>query len=253
MRIKVLNILIIAGILITGTVVHGEVFCSGTFKGHLQGIAADESGNLYWSFTVTLVKTDAQGKELAKVATPGHSGDLTWHGGKIYIAVANGRWNTEGGGANSFIHVHDDKTLALISKHPLPEVIYGSGGVECYNGRFFVVGGLPKGYQENYVYEYTDTFQFVKRYVIPSGYTSVGIQTVCRGDDGIWWFGYYPAGTFRTDGQFKLLEKHQFDTAIGIARTNEKGIFWVASTKKNDQGTYTGSARRVKQEEILAK
>lgn len=234
--------------------VYGEVFCEGTFKNHLQGIAADDNNNLYWSFTVTLVKTDAQGKELAKVDTPWHSGDLTWHAGKVYMAVANGRWNTEGGGAHSFIHIHDGQTLALLAKHPIPEVIYGAGGVEYHGGRFFVVGGLPKGYQENYVYEYTDTFQFVKRHVIQSGYTHVGIQTICCGDDGTWLFGFYhdKAGTLRTDGAFTLLGKHAFDTAIGIARTSEKGVFWVAATKQNEQGAYTGSARREKLETILA-
>ena len=243
----------IAGILIAGTAVRGEVHCPGSYKGHLQGITTDDSGNLYWSFTVMLVKTDAQGKELSKIVTPYHSGDLTWHDGKVYVAFNNGRWNTEGGGAKSVINVYDDKTFELISTCALPEVIYGSGGVEYYDGHFFVVGGLPKGYQENYVYEYTEIFQFVKQHVIPSGYTDVGIQTICYGDDGNWWLGYYQTGTLITDGQFKLLSKHKFDTAIGIARTNEKGVFWVASTRKNDQGTYTGSIRRVKQAEILAK
>ena len=245
----------LASMLMAAAVVHGEVLCAGTYKNHLQGIASDNSGNFYWSFTTKLVKTDVHGKELAKVDTPYHSGDLTWHDGKVYMPFANGRWNTEGGGAHSFIHVYDGQTLALLSKHSIPELIYGAGGVEYYDGRFFVVGGLPKGYQENYVYEYTDTFQFVKRHTIKSGYTSVGIQTICRGDDGTWWLGFYhaQAGTLRTDGAFSLLKKHAFDTSIGIARTSEKGIFWVATTKKNEQGAYTGSVRRVKQETIVAK
>jgi hypothetical protein len=65
----------------------GEVACPGAYPGHLQGIARDDDGNLYWSFTTYLVKTDASGVERAKVAVPTHYGDLTWHAGNVYVAV----------------------------------------------------------------------------------------------------------------------------------------------------------------------
>ena len=37
----------------------GQVVCSGTYGGHLQGITTDNT-NIYWSFTTSLVKTDAK-------------------------------------------------------------------------------------------------------------------------------------------------------------------------------------------------
>ncbi len=37
--------------------------------------------------------------------------------------------------------------------------------MEC---RFYVVGGLPDGVEENYVYEYDAEFQFVKKHIISS-------------------------------------------------------------------------------------
>ena len=52
----------------------GEIVCEAKgFRGHLQGIAADESG-IYWSFYDTVVKTDWSGRELARVAIPRHAG-----------------------------------------------------------------------------------------------------------------------------------------------------------------------------------
>jgi hypothetical protein len=53
-----------------------EIKCPGTYGGHLQGIATDEERNIYWSFTVTIVKTDKTGKVLKTVKAPNHQGDL---------------------------------------------------------------------------------------------------------------------------------------------------------------------------------
>jgi hypothetical protein len=43
---------------------------------------------------------------------------------------------------------------------------------------------------ENYAYEYDGDFKFVKRHVLDSGFTLVGIQTAAFANDH-WWFGCY--------------------------------------------------------------
>lgn len=234
---------------------YGEIACSGEYKHHLQGIAVDDAGNIYWSFTTTLVKTDSQGALLEKVAVPSHYGDLTWHSGKVYVAVNLGKFNQEPGQAQSWVYVHDDSNLALLSKHAVPEVVHGAGGMEWHNGHFFVVGGLPSTHTANYVYEYTESFAFVKRHVIESGQTLLGIQTVCRSHDGTWWFGCYgrPAVTLRTDDNFKLLGNHIFDCAVGIARSKDDSKMLVAKNQVIEKGRNTGSIKPVDKETIIAK
>ena len=248
------SVLLMLGLLATACAGRGEVACPGEYPRHLQGLAADDDGNLYWSFTTFLVKTDGSGAPLAKVAVPSHYGDLTWHNGKVYVAVNFGKFNQEPGQARSWVCVHDAGTLALLSSNAVPEAVHGAGGMEWHNGHFFVVGGLPATHTANYVYEYTEAFAFVKRHVIASGQTFLGIQTVCRGRDGTWWFGCYgkPAVTLRTDDRFNLLGKHVSNTSVGLARTKADGELLVASNRSAGK-LNKGSAKPVKTEEITAK
>ena len=195
----------------------GQVVCPGTYGGHLQGITTDNT-NIYWSFTTSLVKTDTKGNLLVETSVPNHHGDITFHDGKIYVAVNLGKFNKEKGFAKSWVYVYDSKKLNLISKYNIPDVVHGAGGIEYHKNHFFVVGGLPKGHKANYVYEYDKNFKFIKKYTIKSGYTLKGIQTICF-SQGYWWFGCYgkPPELLKTDDSFKLLGKYNFDCALGIA------------------------------------
>ena len=234
---------------------YGDFACTGDYKYHLQGIATDDSGNIYWSFTTWLVKTDDQGALLKKVEVPYHYGDLTWNDGKIYIAANLNKRYLEPGQTRSWVYVHEDSELKLLSKHPVPEVVHGAGGIEWHNGHFYVIGGLPKTHTANYVYEYTDSLKFVKRHVIESGYTLLGIQTICRSSDGSWWFGCYgrPSVTLRTNDNFKLLKKHVFNCSEGIARAKGKGEMLIAKNHLTEKKRNTGSVKLVNQEKIIAK
>ena len=55
------------------------VRCDGVYPHHLQGVCQDTDGNLYWSFTTTLVKTDSEGQVLKKLEVANHHGDLLRH------------------------------------------------------------------------------------------------------------------------------------------------------------------------------
>lgn len=217
--------------------VTAQIKCPGDYKNHLQGVAVDNQGNFYWSFTTVLLKTDAQGKQLASVDVPWHYGDLTWHDGKVYVAVNLGKFNQEPGQADSWVYVHEDQELKLLDKHPVPEAVHGAGGMEWHNGHFYIVGGLPTTHIKNYIFQYNEEFGFVKRHEIPSGYTLLGIQTVCRSADGNWWFGCYgqPQVVLRTDDNFKLLGIYQYGAAVGIACTNNPTTMFVAHNKAIDK------------------
>ena len=143
--------------------------------GHLQGVATDGT-NLYWSSTKRLVKTDAMGKVLVARDVESHHGDLCVAKGVLYVAVNLGKFNTDNL-AKSFVRAYRTSDLAPVGEWAVPEVVHGARGITARNGRFFVVGGLPPGRAENFVYEYDGDFRFVKRHVFSTGYTYHGIQT----------------------------------------------------------------------------
>ena len=152
------------------------ILCEGKYSGHLQGVCRDESGDFFWSFTRALVKTNPQGKVLKKIPVPDHHGDVCLANGKVYCAVNFGAFNHPEGRADNWIYVYAARDLKLLAKHKVPQVKHGAGGIAVGNGRFMVVGGLPEGVPENYVYEYDKDFKFIKRHVIKSGWTRLGIQ-----------------------------------------------------------------------------
>lgn len=193
------------------------VECEGVYPKHLQGVCTDYQGHIYWSFTDVLVKTDPNGRLLVRASAPVHQGDLCHVGGRLYVAVNLGRFNGAPGQANSWIHAYDDRSLALVARYPVPEVVHGAGGISHHNGHFFVVGGLPAGVPENYVYEYDRRFRLVRRHILASGHTKMGIQTIAWAH-GSWWMGCYgsPPVLLRADEGFDLTGRWYYDAAMGI-------------------------------------
>jgi hypothetical protein len=196
-----------------------EIVCEGTHCKHLQGIAMDNAA-IYWCFTRRLVKTDVAGNVLKVVTVRSHHGDLTWHDGKVYVAVNFGAFNQEPGKADSWVYVYRAEDLSFISRHPLPQLVHGAGGMAYHKGRFVVVGGLPETHKENYIYEYDENFTFLKRHDLPSGYTRLGIQTACYAH-GFWWFGCYGKKLLKADESFRLIGKYDRDCSVGIVGVSE--------------------------------
>ena len=206
-------------------VVHGSrglaadlipVACEGHYPQHLQGVCADDDA-IYWCFTTRLVKTDRQGKVLKDIEVATHHGDLCRHGGKLYVAVNLGKFNEAAGKADSWVYVYKSSDLSFVTRYATPEVVHGAGGMEFHDGRFYVVGGLPKNVDENYVYEYDLRLQFVQQHTLASGPTDKGIQTAAFAD-GRWWFGCYgsPRILLTSDASFKDVKRYEFDAAYGI-------------------------------------
>ncbi len=172
---------------------------------------------LYWSFTSVLVKTDLQGKVAERLEVPSHHGDLCFHDQRVYVAVNLGEFNNASGKADSWVYEYDANDLKLLAKHETQQVCHGAGGIGVCDGHFFVVGGLPENVNENYVYEYDGNLQFIRRHVIASGYTVMGIQTATFAH-GNWWFGCYgnPKVMLKCDQSLKFLGKYEFDCSLGI-------------------------------------
>lgn len=204
-----------------------EIVCEGQYRHHLQGITGNQKDTLYWSYTTTLVKTDLEGRVLAEVDGPYHLGDLCLAGDRVYVAWSN-KFNEPG--ADSKVYIYDAEDLALLEIKDVPEVTFGAGGMEHRDGHFYIIGGLPKGYEENYVYEYDADFNYIKTHVIPSGYTNLGIQTATF-HDGYWWFGCYRVegkkGLLKTDTEFNLVGVYDVSPAIGLIGWGE-GWFYMA-------------------------
>ncbi len=219
----------------------GNVTCDGNYQHHLQGVCTDNDAAIYWSFTTQLVKTDRRGRVLERISVANHHGDLCFDNGKIYVAVNLGRFNDPKGNADSWVYAYDAETLDLIAKHETQEVFHGAGGIGTMEGRFYVVGGLPDGVEENYVYEYDADFRFVKKHVIHSKWTHLGIQTATF-HDGAWWFGCYgtPKILLKTDAELKLLGRYEFDCSLGIIGVAPNRLLY-AKGPKDSTGRYLGS------------
>lgn len=219
-----------------------NVTCEGSYPHHLQGICVDQDA-IYWSFTTTLVKTDLNGKLMKKVAVANHHGDLCSHNGKLYVAVNLGKFNDPKGNADSWVYVYDAADLKELARHEVQEVFHGAGGIGVRNDHFFIVGGLPDGVEENYVYEYDAKFRLLKKHVIKSGHTHLGIQTATFAGDR-WLFGCYgtPAILLVTDADFQMKGRFEFDCSLGIVGI-PGGRFLTATGKCDKERGCTGSAR----------
>jgi hypothetical protein len=219
------------------------VQCEGTYPHHLQGVCTNEKDAIYWSFTTALIKTGTNGKVLTKVPVANHHGDLCHVDGKVYVAVNLGKFNDPEGNADSWVYVYDADDLSLLQKHETQEVFHGAGGIAARGRHFFVVGGLPDAVDENYVYQYDDEFRFVKKHVVESGHTHLGIQTAAFAN-GQWWFGCYgdPKILLVTDADFGMKGRYEFDCSLGIVGLPD-GRFLSASGRCEKGEGCTGWTR----------
>lgn len=105
-------------------------------RGHVQGIAADETG-IYCSFAYERVKVDYNGKTLFREKVFPHSGDIASDGKMLYCAV--NLWDSklaEKYGANSCIFIYD-RNFKLLKVKPF-KTLRGIDGIAFINGKFYV-------------------------------------------------------------------------------------------------------------------
>ena len=218
-----------------------EIVCEGAYPGHLQGVARDGAGDLYWSFTTTLVKTDQTGRLIKKIDVETHHGDVCVVGDRLYCALNKGLFNNREGKSDNWIVVFDTADLREIGRKPAPIVTHGAGGIASDGKRLIVVGGIPTGVQENYVYEFDLHLNFVRKYVLDTGWTFLGIQTAAFGD-GRWWFGCYgsPHELISAEADMGNLSRSQFECSLGIIAVGG-GQFLVGRDSTDGGNGHVGS------------
>ena len=199
-----------------------------------------------------MVKTDWDGKILAHATVPTHHGDLTYHNGRVIVAVNLGKFNQEAGKADSWVYVYDARDLKFLSKHSVQEVVHGAGGIAYHKGRYVIGGGLPEGYTENYAYEYDKNFKFIRRHTIESGYTRLGIQTASY-FNGSWWFGCYGSpknpGLLQTDMAFQLAEKCETNFSYGIIGLSPDVFLRGECFERSRRGRVTATRMETQEDE----
>ena len=167
-----------------------EIRCEGEYPWHLQGVATDGT-NIYWTFTTVLVKTDRAGKVQAKheiARNEGHMGDLCCRAGKVYVGM---NMSYRGGcRVGDEVWEYDARELKRLKKYPTPEAVWCNNGLEFYGGCFWVISSAPHHSRYNMVFRYTPDFKFMRCQMIDSGWTHLGVQTICRWGDKML-FGCY--------------------------------------------------------------
>ena len=198
----------------------GEIVCEAKgFAGHLQGIAADESG-IYWSFYDTVVKTDWTGKELARVAIPRHAGDLCLAGGKVYVSVIyydKKRAKREGGTGWIYICGADLKFLRKVAIPDTPR----PDGITFLNGKFYIAGDDfgKKPHPVNTISVYSRDLKFERKITVDIGKpTRYGAQTLNAVR------GRILAGFYASKGNSVFLELPELKTAETFPRSVSVGM-----------------------------
>ena len=168
-----------------------EITCEGGYPHHLQGVASDGT-NVYWSFTTVLVKTDRSGRVLSKDGIgreEGHMGDLCCKDGKVFVGMNMGV-TKDGWRKGDEVWQYDGATLKREKTFPTPQTIWCNNGLEWFNGYFWVIGSAPKRAVYNIVFKYSPDFRFCGARYVASGWTNLGVQTICRYRD-LMLFGCY--------------------------------------------------------------
>ena len=167
-----------------------EIRCEGEYPLHLQGVATDGK-SIFWTFTTVLVKTDLSGRFLAKdeiERAAGHMGDLCCRDGKVYVGMNMGY--RKGCRVGDEVWEYDGQELKLLAKHPTPETVWCNNGIEYHAGCFWIISSAPHHSRYNMVFRYSPDFKFMRCQMIDSGWTHLGVQTICKWGDKML-FGCY--------------------------------------------------------------
>ena len=194
-----------------------EIICEGTYPLHLQDVACDDRREFfYWSFTDTLVKTDAGGQVIVTKHVDDHHGGLTVKDGKVYISVAKiSDWNR--GADSSQTYVYDAEDLSFIEKIPHRES-RGRDAIATTGDGGFAIGICDLFYDKSEfrsICTYDKEFNFLKTYPIKvRGNIYGGAQTMKRFADGymIAFYGKFVV----TDQAFTPVKYYKVDAACGF-------------------------------------
>jgi len=208
-------------------------------EGHIQGVAADETG-IYWSHTTSLLKTDYEGKILASVKVPSHAGSLCVTDGKLFVSMAlrGTKILNEHEKCRSWIFEFDSTTLEPVKKHKHPELT-SPDGITFHDGKFYIAKGFPREpHPVNEIIIYDRNFKLLETRKIDIGQNTMYGAQMLAVVDGKLLAGFYGdkkkkgyffelndftnvIGTFPVRGSFGLAE-------LPVSVAGEKRVFIIA-------------------------
>ena len=192
------------------------IVCEGNFHYHLQDVCVNDKGELFWTFTDTLAKTDSRGNLIATCSTEeeyAHLGGIVAKDGKLYVAVGFVRdWSI--GSEKAEIFVYDEDTLELIERYPINETKSIDGITTTPNG-FFVAGDrIDKGPNVE-IFEFSPEFELLGKHILDTGVTDYGIQNTKNYGDG-YLVSLYGSKLFELDKDFNFVAEYRADIPYGF-------------------------------------
>ena len=192
---------------------------NGTWCGHVQGMCVT-SNAFYFAYHDQIVKTDWQGRFIARVETPIHTGDICAWNGCLYTAVSKS--TSEGNGR---IQVFDED-LNLVRDAPIRR---GADGITCLNGVIYIglgpAGTTAQPHRGNWYGKYdAETLEpLCDPFRIDHGYdTSSGVQNMTTDGTYLYVNFYCPDETADTpcfvvfDKDMNVLDAHLFGWRQGL-------------------------------------
>lgn len=200
-----------------------EIVCEGRdYPYHLQGVATDGT-NIYWTFTTVLVKTDLEGRRIAKFDVNRddvHMGDLSCRKGRVYVGIGRGR-RADGSRVPGEVWEMNADTLAVERTFETPEAIWCNNGLAWWDGSWWVISSAPKGFEYNILAEYDENFVYRDTHLVKSGWTLLGVQTILPVGDRLL-LGTYSSNTIVVDGKALRTKKRDVSRETGVVRVVEK-------------------------------
>ena len=214
--------------------------------GHVQGIAAAPDA-LYVAQQTRIAKLDWQGRVLKTRAVPRHTGDLCWHDGLLYTALAK-----DGKG---FIQVYDSD-LNLVREKPLDR---GIDGIAILDGVLYLGMGAARGqpsakpHRVNILGRFdADTLEEVSpRTEFDYGHeTKYGFQNITTDGRRLYGTFYSVKGSPQVavfDKSLRIERTHHLKANQGLDAlpkelVGDRTLFIRATTQRGDDGKIAGCA-----------
>ena len=228
----------------------GEISLEGGYKYHLQDVWR-EGDFLYWAHTSQILKTDLDGKIVAKADVSEHHAGIEVRDGKVYVAVCVLQGKTGGKtlpDSRVTVNVYDAKTLKLLEEH-VTDINDRSGSLCILDDGTFLVGCLrPPDITKTQVrFHHLDrNFRLIKSYVLDNVPVKLGIETIKR-RGGHYYLNHYHDGglCIKLDKNFKEVARCRLDGTCGLVFDGD--WVWVGKTR-HDPSTkmWKSSLMRIK-------
>lgn len=212
----------------------------GDYAGHLQDVWWDGGTNLWWAHTRQILRTNRDGKILARADVEGHNAGCEVRDGRLYVAVCPMQSATGGKTTpecHPQINVYDAATLRLLERHILDGVIDRSGSLAILPDGSFVVGCLrPPDIEKTQVrlHHLDRNYRLLKTIVLDNVEVKLGIETIKYRNGELFLSMYKDNGLLVVldAATFKEKRRQPYDGTTGLVFDGASA--WCGHTRRND-------------------